>query len=140
MWIKVSSKTVILALMQPAVRNIFKMQVQSLNHHFQIVKNTNECKSVSGILDNFKILWASTIAKYRIKVMLLFVYSKSQKISVMLMAQEIFILLHLKKQTQASAFLTIFLSQWKKMSDIFFAKPVQTTKGKQHEIVQWKKF
>ena len=76
---KVSSKTLILALMQPAVRNIFKMQIQSLNHHFKIVKNTNECKSVSGILDNFDILWASTIAKYHIKVMLLFVYSKSQK-------------------------------------------------------------
>ena len=25
------------------------------------------------------------------------------------------------------------------MTENFFAKPVQTTKGKQHEIVQWKK-
>ena len=59
-------------------------------------------------LENFEILRTSIIAKYHVQVMLLFVYNGSRKIIGD--AQETFISLRLKKQTQ-SAFVTIFLRQ-----------------------------
>lgn len=71
--------------------------------------------------------------------MLLIVYNRSQKIFSN--ANETFISLQSKKQTQTSAFLTTFLRQWKKNDWQFLAKPLQTCiEHKQHEIVQWEKF
>ena len=65
---------------------------------------------MSVVLDNLEIVWASIIAQYHIRVMLLFVYNRSQKIFG---KYEPFISLWFKKQTQASKFLTIILLQWK---------------------------
>ena len=71
--------------------------------------------------------------------MLLFVYNRNWEIFSN--EHKDLFSLQLKKQTQASAFLTIFSHQWKRKKDQqFFAKPLQTIEGKQHEIVQWKKF
>ena len=89
-------------------------------------------------LDNFELLQAGIIGKYHIQVMLLFLCNRSWEIFGY--AQETFISLWLKKQTQASAFITTFLRQWKKEGmDSFLWKVVQTIKGKQHEG-QWKYF
>ena len=62
---------------------------------------------MSGILDNFEILQASITAKYHIQVMLLFVYNG--RLEIYLLYTEDLYSSQLKKQTQASAFLTIFL-------------------------------
>jgi len=43
----------------------------------------------------------------------------------------------LKKQTQASAFVTFFFMSMKKKNDSwYFVKPVQTIEGKQHEKIE----
>ena len=57
-------------------------------------------------MENFEILQDRIIAKYHIQVMLLFVYNRSREIFGN--AQETFISLRFEKQTQASAFVTVF--------------------------------
>ena len=55
---------------------------------------------------NFEIFQDGIITKYHVQVMLLFVYYRSRE--VFGNAQETFISLRFEKQTQASAFVTIF--------------------------------
>ena len=71
--------------------------------------------------------------------MLLFVFNRSWDIFGN--AQETFVSLRLKKKTQASALVTIFLRQWIKGNDWkFLWKPFQIIEGKQHKKVQWEYF
>ena len=76
---------------------------------FQNCPKYHEPRSGEQYLDNFEISLAGIIAKYFVQVMLLFVYNRSREIFGN--AQETFIPLRLKKQTQESAFVTIFLRQ-----------------------------
>ena len=68
--------------------------------------------NASAICKNFELLRAVIIAKYHVRVMLLFVYNRSRVI--LGSAQESFDSLQVKKQTQESPFITTFSRQWKK--------------------------
>ena len=88
---------------------------------FQNCPKYHEPRSGEWYLENFEILRTGTIAKYHVQVVLLFVYNRSREIFGN--AQETFISLGLEKQTQASAFVTNVLGQWKQMIDsIYFCE------------------
>ena len=75
---------------------------------FQSFPKFHEPPSGEWYLDNFEILQEGITAKYQVQVMLLFIYNRSREIFGN--AQETFISLRFEKQTQASAFVTIFSS------------------------------
>ena len=70
------------------------------------ISKFSEIPRAEWYLENFEILQDGIIAKYHVQVMLLFVYNRTQEIFGN--AHETFISLRFEKQTQASAFVTIF--------------------------------
>jgi len=79
---------------------------------FQNCPKYHEPRSSEWYLEDFEILQAGIIAEYYVQVTVLFVYSRSREIFGN--AQETFLFMVEKKQTQVSTFVTIFLRQWKK--------------------------
>ena len=73
---------------------------------FQSFPKFHEPRSDEWYVENFEISQDGIIVKHHIQVMLLFVYNRSREIFGN--AQETFIMLGFEKQTQASAFVTIF--------------------------------